>query len=90
MTIIRDLDENENVIEPTNDVESINMLRHYVGNLRQPDETFDYKLVKLGIFGSYSSSFDSFFGTNSISVSSIQRKFQKHIIPNYISSFTLF
>lgn len=58
MMIIRNLDGNNNVIEPTNCVEYIEMWNHCVRNVRWLDGTVDYNLVELGMLGRYNNSPD--------------------------------
>lgn len=56
MEIIRDLHENENLIDPSIRDERIALWNHCYRNARRLDGVVDCKLVKLGMFGSCKSS----------------------------------
>lgn len=59
MTIIRDLDESDNVTEPSNGKDLMNMWEYCMQNSRCGDGMLDYKLFKTQMFGSYKSTSDS-------------------------------
>ena len=59
MTIIRDLDESDNIVQPLTSRGHKEMWRDCMKSNRWPNMTIDYKLLEIGIFGSYESSFDS-------------------------------
>lgn len=59
MTIIMGLYERDNVVKPSTDIEHKEVWSYCIKNVRWPNETFDYKLFELWIFGCYESNFDS-------------------------------
>lgn len=59
MTIIRELDKNGNVIDPSTHEEYMETWNHCISNMTRPDGTVVYSLVELGMFGSYDNTSDS-------------------------------
>lgn len=59
MVIIRDLNENDNMVYPSIREEYIEIWKHCVMDVKWPNKTMGYNLVELGMFGSYNSSSDS-------------------------------
>lgn len=53
MAIIRELDENGNIIEPCNIIELVNKYEYYMKNTKRVDRTINYKHLKIGMFESY-------------------------------------
>lgn len=64
MMIIRDLDENGNLIETSTHQERLALWNYYYRNSKCPDRMIDYKLVELCMFGNSKSSIS--FDTNNI------------------------
>ena len=52
MMLIRDLDDIGNVVVPSTARESIETWRYCMNNVGRANETVDYKLFKIRIFGS--------------------------------------
>lgn len=59
MVVIRGLDENGNLVEPSTLVKRITLWNYCYRNTRCPDGTVDCKLVELGMFGGCESSLNS-------------------------------
>lgn len=59
MTTIRELDKNENMIEPSTDEEYMEMWNHCISNMRRPYGKIVHNLIELGVFGSYDNTSDS-------------------------------
>lgn len=59
MAIIMDLAESVVVIDPSINKECMNKWRYYMKNVRWSNGMIDYKLLEIGIFGRYESSYNS-------------------------------
>lgn len=67
MAIIRDLEENENLIEPSTRGERITFWNYYYRNTKYPYGTIDCKWVDLDMFSSYKNSISSNSDDSSVS-----------------------
>lgn len=58
MPIIMDLGESEKVVESFNGSDWTNLYLYCMKNVERVDETVNYKLLEIGMFGSYESIYD--------------------------------
>lgn len=59
LVIIRELNDNGNMIEISNSRELKKLYENCMKNARQVDMTIDYKILKIGMLGSYENTSDS-------------------------------
>lgn len=59
ITIIRDLDESGKVVKPSSGREWTNLYLYYMKNAKKDDGSVNYRLLEMGMFGSYKNTFDS-------------------------------